>query len=378
MIKSWLSNLEKKIEMVSAGDYTPEPFSFEQALVLVSHIYKAAVKARLWAYKTGIARQKKLPCFVISVGNIMVGGTGKTPVAVCLAEILIEMGLRPVVLSRGYKGSAGRQSLIVGDGRKVLIDQETAGDEPFMMASLKRFPVIIGKDRYAAGRLAMAHLGVDVMILDDGFQHLALARELNLVLFDYDRPLGNGRMLPAGRLREMPGMSGERTHAVIFTRCPEGAGKENLPDIAGRCYMDQPLFYTRHHPVLYRFYARHGTMEVPGHMDRLKGRKAVLFSGIARNETFRETVAGFGVNVLAHLEFTDHYRYKRADFAKIRTKAEELGAELILTTEKDWVKMDMGFDWEKDVGVIGIRVEFTKPDVFKRFLESKIKTGMHE
>ncbi|MCG8689018.1 MAG: tetraacyldisaccharide 4'-kinase, partial [Desulfobacterales bacterium] len=130
MIKTWLARLEKRVESIIEKDYTPAPFSFEQLLVVCSQVYMAAARLRIAMYRSGLFKQKKLPCKVISIGNVAVGGSGKTPMAIYLAEMLIEHGLHPVVVSRGYKGKLDKPAAIVGDGTKVLMDTETAGDEP--------------------------------------------------------------------------------------------------------------------------------------------------------------------------------------------------------------------------------------------------------
>ncbi len=379
MLKSRLAKLESRITDISDRVYSPGLLSFEQVLVFCSRIYKAVSRLRLWGYEKKIFKQQTLPCFVISIGNIMAGGAGKTPMALYLAQMLMAMGHRPAVLSRGYKGTLDKSLAgIVGDGDQVFMDAEAAGDEPFMMAGRKRFPVVVGRNRYKAGQLALAELDVDVLILDDGFQHMALARDLNLVLFDHDRPLGNGRMLPAGRLRETPAMSRRRTHGIILTRCPDGRpGKtDNAVSMnsLNKAYQGIPLFRTYHKSFLLHFFSGVKDDFYPGGLEELKNRKAVLFSGIAKNEAFRETVNEFGIKVLEHLEFMDHYRYKRADFQRIRKQADKLGANLILTTEKDWVKLDKTYVWKTDLAVIGIRIEFEDSEFFNRFLKSKLNT----
>ncbi len=377
MFKHWLVYLEKRIVDISGKNYRPRLFSFEHFLVAVSRLYEAGVRLWLAMYNVGILKQKQLPCFVVSIGNIMAGGSGKTPMAVHLAESLIGMGYKPVVVSRGYKGTLGKLAGIVGDGNQVFLDADTAGDEPFMMAQKKRFPVVVGKNRYEAGRLALDQLDVDVIILDDGFQHLRLARDMNLVLFDHDAPLGNTRMLPAGRLRETPAMARERIHGIILTRCPEndldGTGRSSMPDGIGNVFKGIPFYKTRHQPYLADFCPKDVTTGVPDNFEFLKNRKAVLFSGIVRNDSFKDTVSRFGVKVLDHLEFQDHYRYKQSDFTDIREQAQAMGADIILTTEKDWVKVDRSFAWERDVAVIGIRIELNNPDSFAGFVESGLK-----
>ncbi|WDP89420.1 MAG: tetraacyldisaccharide 4'-kinase [Desulfobacter sp.] len=374
-IKSFLKYLEKRITEISDREYRPGVFSLEGVLVAVSYVYQAMTGIRLAMYWAGILKQKKLPCPVISIGNITAGGSGKTPMTIYLAELLIDMGYRPVVVSRGYGGNYKEAAAVVGDGGQVLMDAQAAGDEPFMMAMKKRFPVVVGRKRYTAGRLAVDTFHPDVIILDDGFQHLALARELNLVLFDHDRPLGNGRMLPAGRLRETPAMARERIDGIVLTRCPisgnKGAAEKRIHEVEDY-FPDHPIFYTRHQPFLARWSACPPNLDIQPRVEGLKGKKAVLFSGIAQNHAFRNTVAGLRVQILAHLEFQDHYRYNRADFEAVKAHARTLGADMVLTTEKDHTKMDPGFDWEMDLGVIGVRMGFDNEDGFKQFFKSKL------
>ncbi len=205
---------------------TPGPFaplSFDQVLAGCASLYKAGVRLRYAMYESGFKKKRRLDCPVISIGNLAVGGAGKTPMAVWLAKMLVKKGLRPVVISRGYRGTLENEAAVVSDGRDVFLDAKSCGDEPYMMAMEKDFPVVVGQDRYEAGLLALETFAPDVIILDDGFQHLKLARDLDLVLLDYGDPLGNGRMLPAGRLRETLCMAEERLDAVVFTRCPPNA-----------------------------------------------------------------------------------------------------------------------------------------------------------
>ncbi|MCP4718843.1 MAG: tetraacyldisaccharide 4'-kinase, partial [Desulfobacteraceae bacterium] len=319
MSDPWLTRLEKKITRISDRDYRAELFSLEQLLVMASGVYRLGSDLRLRLYRAGLLKSKRLPCFVISIGNIMAGGAGKTPMAIYIAELLIKMGKRPVVISRGYKGSLKDRAGVVGDGKTLFLDAGKAGDEPYMMAVRKRFPVVVGADRYAAGKLAIDLLNPDVIILDDAFAHVRLERDLNILLFDHDRPLGNKRILPAGRLRETPAMSKNRTQAIVFTRCPEKEWSSNQvrdgrqKDIFSQ-YGQIPCFKTCHAPYLLELLS---SKSRPGAAlpcpDFLKDRSGLLFSGIANNKSFRQTAEELGVKVVDHLEFKDHYRYKRAD-----------------------------------------------------------------
>ncbi len=406
--ESWIFRLEKKIIQISDQDYDPCFFSFKGLLVGVSRLYRVLAGLRLRLYRSGWFRSRRLPCFVISIGNITAGGAGKTPMAVYLAELLAGMGRRPVVISRGYKGSLNSGAGLVGDGDQVFMDAGKAGDEPFMMALRKRFSVVVGKDRYRAGLLAMEQLNPDVVILDDGFQHVRLKRDLDILLLDHDRPLGNHRILPAGRLRETPATAKHRAHALVFTRCPVPAkaqpdntgpdktqpdkferansGSGDTGDRMGQVIreFDNPLsFKTRHIPFLLHevsgkkvsgpAHARSGqNRSIPPDPATLKGRSGILFSGLANNKSFRDAAEELGVKVMDYIEFKDHYRYKRADLVMIRQRAREIGADLILTTEKDWVKLGPDIEWNPDLAVIGIRIAFEDPDGFEDFIRSKM------
>jgi len=381
----WFALLEKKITRISDQDYRPVLFSLEQLLVKASGLYRVGSDLRLALYRAGLLKTKRLPCFVISIGNIMAGGAGKTPMAIYIAELLIKMGKHPVVISRGYKGSLEAGAKIVSDGKILFLDAQVVGDEPYMMAARKTFPVVVGKDRYKAGKLAIEQLNPDVIILDDAFAHVKLERDLNFLLFDHDRPLGNKRMLPAGRLRETPAMSKERAQAIILTRCPEkewvgdpvrdGAGQKDGKGQKGILsqYGEIPFFKTCHIPYLLKLLPREKrvgpALPCP---DSLKDRWGLLFSGIANNKSFRKTAEGLGIKVADHLEFKDHYRYKRADILLIQKRAEEIGTDLIVTTEKDWVKLGRDIQWDTDLAVIGIKIRFENDKAFEGFIKSRL------
>ncbi len=390
---------------------------------MASWLYQAGSNIRLRLYQLGWLRQKTLPCFVISIGNIMAGGAGKTPMAIYLAELFTKMGKQSLVISRGYKGSLKTGAGVVGDGKIIFLDADAAGDEPYMMARRKTFPVLVGKDRYRAGMLAINQLNPDVIILDDAFQHVKLKKDLDILLFDHDRPLGNKRMLPAGRLRETPAMSKNRANAIVFTRCPEKAeiGKTEIEKVetektdTGKAsfgtqaqniisqYGDVPFFKTYHSPFIQQIlpgkksFGQFSPDSIPpdsilngpvlsgqnsfgldysgSTLDcsgSIQGRSGFLFSGIANNESFRDAAEELGVKVLDHLEFKDHYRYKKADILLIQKRARECWADLILTTEKDWVKLSQDIQWDKDLAVIGIQIKFENAKAFEGFIKSRL------
>ncbi|MCD4721705.1 MAG: tetraacyldisaccharide 4'-kinase [Desulfobacula sp.] len=374
MFEKYLNKLEERITHISGSNFKPGVFSLEWFLTGISYGYGLGVWFRLWLYKKGILKQKTLPCFVISIGNIVVGGAGKTPVAIYVANLLKEMGKRPVVISRGYRGKYKDHSVIVSDGDRIFIEAEESGDEPYMMAKRRSFPVVVGKDRFAAGIRAIDAFKPDVIVLDDGFQHLKLKRDLDFLLLDYSNPLGNKRFLPAGRLRETPQASAQRADALIFTRSPdENISVESIEEMLS-LYPGCPWFKTFHKPfvcqqIVEGLILKEDTTDI----DVLNGRKAVLFSGLADNESFYRSALKLNVNILHHLEFKDHYYYKKPDIYLINSMAKKMGADLILTTEKDWTKLEKDIQWGANLIVIGIQIEFEYPEKFKDFLISGIE-----
>jgi len=361
---------------ISGQDYAPVPLSLEWILVGLSRLYGLGVGVRLRLYHKKIFRQRALPCFVVSIGNIVAGGTGKTPMTLYTAELLKKIGKKPVVVSRGYGGSYTEDSLVVFDGGHVFSSPDESGDEPFMMAARRLCPVVVGKNRFRAGMSALDSLTPrpDSVVLDDGFQHIRLKRDLDILLFDFKHPLGNTRLLPAGRLRERPQNSGKRVDALVFTRCPEGNASRIQMEAVLRFYPDRPFFRTVHQPYILRWIKKEKKSPDPGSdLAALKGKTAVLFSGLADNHAFYASMAEHGINILYHLEFNDHHRYKTADFLTINRMAVEKKADLILTTEKDGVKIDKTIEWAADVLVIGIRIRFEDPEKFEDFLVSKME-----
>ena len=347
----------------------------EWLLEKVSGIYGICAGLRLFLYEKGILKSVKLPCPVISIGNIVVGGTGKTPMTLYLAELLGEMGKKTLVLSRGYGGQYRGKALIVSDGNRVLADADLAGDEPFMMAMSGRFPVVVGKDRAKAGFAAIDTFNPDLIVLDDGFQHLRLERDLNLVLMDCTEPLGNGKFLPAGRLRETPLMSSSRTDALIFTRCRQGINDDAALDEILEYYPGVPWFKTFHIPFIADIlpHSDTGCPHISLDPARLRRKKAVVFSGIAENFSFHRSVREYGINIVDHLEFSDHYRYKDCDIEMINRAAEKSGADFIITTQKDMARLGHGIRWSAALVVVGIRIQFESPEKFSNFIQEKLE-----
>lgn len=341
--------------------------------------YGRIMEMRARLYASNRLNRGRLPCTVIAVGNLTAGGTGKSPMTIHVAERLRGWGYGVAVISRGYKGTLSGSAAVVGDGRKVLCDAAAAGDEPVMMAlRLPGVPVLVGGDRLAAGRLAIARFRPDVIVCDDAFQHLRLMRDIDLVLLDQARPFGNGWLLPRGMLREPPSALA-RAHALVLTRCREemagGPVKRpvGLPE-------DKPLFATRHAPFICRVVGgRHSVLPParvglgPNGMELIRGRRAFAFSGIARNDDFRQGLQSAGCKLVGHLDFPDHHPYTEDELARIFSRAAATGAELLVTTEKDYARLVRRHDWPLDLVVIGVRMAFPEgAAAFDRFLQQRL------
>lgn len=326
-------NLERLYHQIIDPNRKPLHEPVFQALSAVSAVYGAAMNLRARGYATGWFSGRKLDCRVISVGNLTLGGTGKTPMTLWLASSLRERGFRPAILSRGYKGNATGVG-IVSEGAGPLMTPAEAGDEPVMMAErLPGVPVLVGSDRYASGRVAIQKFGCDVAVLDDGFQHLALERDCNILLLDHANPFGNGRLFPSGHLRE-PAEALGRADVVCFTRCQEGRADPELP---------RPLPVVKSRPRLAGWRKRDSQDILP--LKELAGKTAAAFCGIARPGDFFSLLSRHGLNAVRSREFPDHHPYSAEDFARVQEEALREGAECIVTTEKDAVKSG-GFSWK--------------------------------
>jgi tetraacyldisaccharide 4'-kinase len=295
---------------------------------MLSSIYAAAASGRRARYRAE-GRQRRLARPVISVGNLRVGGTGKTPTVAHIARVLLAMGERPAILSRGYaRKSACDGVVIVSDGHRLCADLDRSGDEPLMLArAVDGARVLVSPDRYLAGRLAETHLGATVHLLDDGFQHLALARGTDLVIVSAD-DLADARTLPSGRLRE-PLAAASAAHAVLVP----SATQEQARTVAASLGVE----------TAYRLERRTGEprpLDAVGASAAARTRAPVLAAaGIARPDRFFEELRAAGWDVKRTMSFRDHHRYSRADAASLVEAARSAGARAIVTTEKDLVRL---------------------------------------
>lgn len=322
---------------------------FLWALQRASRLYHATVQTRLFLFETGIFRRFPLGCQVISVGNVTVGGTGKTPMVEALARELQREGRKIAILSRGYrkKERTWRERLrdalpwrpsvpprVVSDGRRLLLDSELSGDEPYMLASnLDGVVVLVDKDRVKSGRYAVRKFGCDTLLLDDGFQYQRLKHRLDLVLVDCGNPFGNGHVLPRGILRE-PVRNIRRARFICLTKA-NGRDTAALRERLRALNPTAGLMECDHVPCLLRnAFTRE---EKP--LDALRGLRIVALSGIASPQSFEGALEKLGADLLERRRFADHHRFSQQEVIDLVNDALERGADAVVTTEKDAVRM---------------------------------------
>jgi tetraacyldisaccharide 4'-kinase len=377
-----MNRLKKRVEDIMHGADTHPPVSAASILQLFAGIYGLGQRLRAQMYRRHIIKPRRLPCKVIAIGNITVGGTGKTPMTIFVARYLQRLGYRPAVVSRGYKGRAEKIGAVVSDGKKILLGPDQAGDEPFLMACrLSHIPVAVGGNRFAVGTMVLKEFDVDVIVLDDAYQHLKLARDLDLVLLDRKRPFGNGHLLPRGVLRE-PVSGLKRAHGFILTRSDVPAhgdaaiSLETLERVLPRA----PIFVSRHVPYYYQIDKgqsyRFEDISNQSNSDAfgaLQDRTVFAFSGIGRNDDFKRTVEGFNCKIAGFRFFADHHHYSEDDLAQICRRAQDAGADLIMTTEKDHARLADIPSWPLDLGVVGVRISFgDDADDFENFIRQQL------
>jgi tetraacyldisaccharide 4'-kinase len=355
--------LEETVQRSWVEDRTGSPATpLALLLRLLSLPYRGAVASRNSLYDKGLFRQARLSCPVISVGNITVGGTGKTPMVIFLAKLLREKGRRPAVLSRGYGARTKAPVNTVSDVNRVLMGWHEAGDEPVLIArSLPGVPVLTGPRRLLTGQTAIEHHDADILILDDAYQHRALCRDIDIVLIDAARPFGNGRLLPGGPLRE-PKKALGRAHILIRTG-GSGEPEPPLPEIP-----ELPSFRGFHRPLAV----------LEGGTDRLlptailQGQKVCAFAGIGRPEAFRRSLNELDSEIVSFRPFPDHHPYSPADIHSLRRLADKTGADRIVTTEKDGVRLADFPDFLTEVSFLRIGMEITPADPFAELIFSRL------
>jgi len=327
--------------------YILYPFSF---------LYEILVKLRLALYKKGFLSQNILPGFVVSVGNLSVGGTGKTPLVIKIAEWAKQKGYRVGIISRGYRGNY-KDMLLVSDGKELKSTVFNSGDEPYLMARrLREVAICVSKNRAKAGRFISRRYGIDFFILDDGFQHLKLKRDLDIVLLS-KRDILNKRVLPSGPLRE-PLSHLKRADICITTDKIE---KKDILENLENLVPEKRLFFATY-ITKKAVFPKKGEVA----LDFLRGKRVMAFAGISRPERFKATLEKLGAEVIFFKRFPDHHWFSKKDLAEIFSLKKRLRAELVLTTEKDWVRL---VDKNKDIGYIEVENSSEKEDRFFAIIE---------
>ncbi|MFH0878503.1 MAG: tetraacyldisaccharide 4'-kinase [Lentisphaerota bacterium] len=367
MANRWAENLETYMLTVLEDRRQGRMASVLRGLLrALSYLYSAIMQTRFWLYSKGLFRHHTLGCQVISIGNLTVGGTGKTPIVEVFARTLRKNGRRVAILSRGYKKHEtpwpermmnllmlrGNKILprVVSDGQRLLLDADMSGDEPYMLASnLPQVAVIVDKNRVKGGQYAIHKLDCDTLILDDGFQYLSLKHRLDIVLVDRTNPFGNGYVLPRGILRES--FRNIKRASFIFITKSNGDGAEELKKHIRELNPHAEIAECRHRPKhLQNVYT--GERQP---LDMLKNLDVAAVSGIAVPKGFEDELLRLGARVLYHKRYADHHRYSQQEIIDLINRSIARGAKAIITTEKDAVRFPK--IERRDLPVYFLRVE---------------------
>ena len=368
MFRRWLEAFEQfAIDVILERRYGKRAAVLRWFLYGLSWIFRGAVQTRLWLYRQRLLRERSPGCLVISIGNLTVGGTGKTPVVEKFARTLQDGGRRVAILSRGYKsrkppllrrlqrkwlGLERRKPRIVHDGQRMLLDSRFAGDEPYMLAkSLGDVIVLVDKDRVRAALYAVREMQCDVLLLDDGMQYLPLKHRLDICLIDAQAPFGNDFLLPRGTLREPP-RNLRRASYIFITKSPPTGNAALIERI--RRYNRTAALVECAHRALYLQNLYDPADRQP--LDFLAGKYIAAISGIARPESFEEKLTGLGATLEISKRFADHHRFTERELEEFHDRCVRRALDAIVTTEKDSVRFPAKFAG-LDVPIYYLRVE---------------------
>jgi tetraacyldisaccharide 4'-kinase len=326
--------------------------------------YRLVMVVRAFLYRNNIfLKSQQLPVPVVSIGNLTLGGTGKTPMVRYVTRLLLDKGLRPAIVSRGYGGKASGKVNIVADGARTLLTPDMAGDEPFMLAeALPGVPVLTGPERALVARQAIEKFGVNLIVMDDGFQHLAVRRDLDLVLFSARTLLGNGWVFPGGELREPLSALG-RAHGFVITGV-DSSNRSAVEDFQRRlqgAFPAKPVFSGEYLPAG----IWHSSQDTPCTLDEARSMEVFAFAGIANPDSFRQTLRQEGFSLGGFKEFKDHHGYTAQDVAALVAAAKAHGARALITTEKDFVKLRPFFG---SFPILALTIELRMGQGFDLFL----------
>ena len=323
-------------------------------LSAVAGSYRGLLASREWLYARGVLASRALDCPVVSVGNLTVGGTGKTPAVELAVRTLRELGHRPGVLSRGY-GRRSQGVQVVADATSIRLDAEDGGDEPYLRARrLPGVPIVVGSNRFEAGTVARERFGITALVLDDGFQHRTLSKDLEIVMARAVNPWGNGRLLPGGPLREpLAGLA--RAHVVVATGARRAEDAAEVRASVERLAPGVPVLTAVHEPT--ECFEASAMRFVP--LSALGKTRLVAFAGIGAPDGFSRTLRDTAVDVTAFEPFADHHWYTREDLARLERRAADTGAEGVITTEKDWVRLRTLPPLKRPMYVLSVRLRLT-------------------
>lgn len=372
-MRRWIEGIETfAIDVILERRYGRRADILRWILKGLSQVYRVIVQARLALYRKRIYREHTLGCPVISVGNITVGGTGKTPVVELLARELTAGGRKVAILSRGYKSvpkplfirilnkilrkTAIFTPRIVSDGKSLLLDSRTAGDEPFMLANnLRGVVVLVHRDRVKSGLYAIEQFGANALLLDDGFQYVRLDHRVEIALIDRQAPFGNEHILPRGTLREPPANLSRATH-ILLTKCVPGVDNSDLVARVRRYNRTAEIVETTHH-------ARHLRNLLSGEikpLESLRGLRVGSLCGIAAPESFEGALRNLGAKIEISKIYTDHHRYTDKEIEGFINRCARRNLDAILTTEKDAVRIPRILDAAVPIYYLRVEIEILK------------------
>jgi tetraacyldisaccharide 4'-kinase len=340
------------------------------ALSPLGRLYLRAALLRNRLYDRGTFASHAAGAPVVSVGNLVAGGTGKTPLTAWLAARFLERGRRVALVSRGYGGRRSEEVTVVWQDGKLLSDAEAAGDEPVLLGRLvPGAAVVVGADRVRAARHAVGTLGADLLLLDDGFQHRRLARDCDVLLLAAADPFGGGRGLPAGLLRESPAEALARAHLLVLTGSlsPPPQIEERLRRMAPGL----PLFRERHAPTA--LVALDGRPRAEP--SALEGRAVFAVAGLARPSALRETLESLGARVVGYRDLPDHHRFRPGEEASLLAQADEAGAELLLLSEKDAVRWQAPESDGPEILALRVEARLDDPEGFLEAVLGRLETA---
>ena len=350
-----IKNLTKQI-LYDEGKKSPAVRFVSLFLWSGSQLYRVGIILRAFLYHVRLFPSYKPETRIVSIGNITLGGTGKTPLVMYLARMLKASGLNVLILLRGYH-RIGKGIDIVSDGSKLLIKPEEAGDEAVIYSRNLDVPILVGKNRVLASMLAIKKFHPDVILVDDGFQHLRLKRDLDIVTIDAVNPFGSGYLLPRGILRE-PLSALRRAHIFVINRADRLSGKNDLVFWIRNINPDAPVVFAQHRAQ--SFINLKNEKEVSIDEFRSKVKEVFAVSSIGNPAAFIMTLEDLGIKPVGTFAFLDHHMYREKDIKTIEKMANEFGAEAIVATEKDMVSFPKEVPFSMPVYILKVEMDIIK------------------